>query len=466
MRTFQSLFLLAGFACLAGLPIGGVPTCCGYQAEPAATQSSTADSKELESRVDEYLMPYVSTGNFSSTVLIARNGEILFIKGYGNANRQEEIPNDEQTVFHLASISRIFTSAAIILLEQQGKLSLDDPLSKYLPDWPRGDEITIHHLLSLSAGFPNINTMPGYWAWSQKPQTPSSLCEKFRDLPIEFEPGEKTVHSNSNYNVLALLIEKTSGQSYGEFLANELFVPLGMSQTAHDDKAEPVPHEAIGYRPVGLADLQESQTLDWTVKTGNGSIYSSVTDLYKFDRMLANRSLLNDSSVDKLFTEHFPNHGYGWFVQQQPGGRELYINGRSPGFGAFWVRAAEPDITVIILGNLYNSVSTPIGRDLVKLVMGEDVRPETISPEEPDPKLLEQIAGAYQFGPDFYRPNAKRNFIVRQGHLFSGQDWLIPAGESTFVHRIYWSTLKFESDASGAFTRVLYDDFVGHRVND
>ena len=108
----------------------------------------------------------------------------------------------------------------------------NDRLSKHFAGWPRGDEITIHHLLTSSAGFPNINSMPDYGTWQMFSQTPEILVEKFRDLPLEFEPGEQSVHSNSNYNVLALLIEKLSGRTYGEFLEDEIFTPLAMTHTA------------------------------------------------------------------------------------------------------------------------------------------------------------------------------------------------------------------------------------------
>ncbi|MCZ6507294.1 MAG: serine hydrolase, partial [Acidobacteria bacterium] len=223
----------------------------------------------LEADVDRYLQPYLDTGNFSGSILIGRKGKILLSKAYGSASLEHGVANTPRTVFHLASVSGIFTSAAILLLEQQGKLSVDDRLSKHLPGWPRGDEITIDHLLTSSAGFPNINSMPDYHSWQMFPQTPETLVERFRHLPLELEPGEKWVHSNSNYNVLALLIEKLSGRTYGEFLEDEIFAPLEMAQTAHHgDATRVVPHLATGYTPAGLARRIKAPTIDWSVKTG------------------------------------------------------------------------------------------------------------------------------------------------------------------------------------------------------
>lgn len=426
-----------------------------------------ADSSEasLEARVDRVVEPYLATGNFSGSVLVARKGKILLSKGYGFSDRKKQVPNGPQTVFHLASVSRIFTSAAIMLLEQKGKLSVDDTLSTHLPDWPRGDEITIHHLLTLSAGFPNINSLPGYGAWSKSPQTAASLCEKFRDLSLEFPPGTRSVHSNSNYNALALLIEKCSGLTYGEFLTRELFAPLGMIQTAHDDHSErAVPHEAIGYIPVGLAEMEVMETPDWSVKTGNGSIYSTTKDLYRFDRMLANRTLLDGASITKLFKQHFPLHGYGWFVRDNPDTKLVSISGRSPGFAAAWVRSVDPDVTVIVLGNMYNNVPYEINRDLRAMTHDEPVDPRPLSPDPPSPSLLADIIGSYKFGPEFYRPDGTVRFHVKDGHLFDGSSaWMIPAGGMNFVHRVYWSDLKFRRDASGKVVDLKYDNFVGVR---
>ena len=425
-----------------------------------------AEAPSLESRVDAYLAPYLETANFSGSVLIARKGEILLAKGYGLANREEKMANGPRTAYYLASASRIFTSAAILLLAQEGRLSIQDPLSKHLPEWPCGDEITIHHLLTLSAGLPNINTLRGYGMWSQSIQTPASLCEKFRDLPLEFEPGAKSVHSNSNYNVLALLIEKLSGRSYGDFLQEKLFRPLGMERTAHDDDSKrPVAHRAQGYRPVGHAGLRPDAFLQWSVKTGNGSIYSTVEDLYRFDRMLAAKSLLSETSVAQTFTEHFPSHGYGWFVLNDGDApRQVTIGGRSPGFGSSWRRAVDADVTVIVLGNLYNGVPTTISRELLAMAMGRKVTPCPLRADPPDPSVLAAVVGAYQFGADFYRANARLTFYQQDGHLFQRGSWIIPAGELTFVHRTYWSTLTFQRDESGKINRLKYDDFIGTRV--
>lgn len=427
---------------------------------------SGARAQTLQNEVERYLEPYLRTGNFSGAVLIARRDTVLLSRGYGLADSETGDVNTPETVFHLASVSRIFTSAAILLLEQRGLLSVEDPISRHLPDWPRGDEITIHHLLSLSSGLPNINSLPGYGRWQATRQTPSTLAAKFRDLPLEYVPGTRSEHSNSNYVLLALLVERISGRPFGDFLEEWLFAPLGMRSTAHHGKAnEEVARGAIGYTPVGLAEMRPTPVIDWSVKAGHGSVYSTVSDLYRFDRALAKASLLDEEMVSKLLTEHFPSNGYGWFVGERFGAQLVYINGRSPGFGAYWGRSVEEDVTVIVLGNLYSSAPNTIAEDLLALTLGASYEVPTIQFEPPDPELLAEVAGSYQFGPEFYRPNGTVAFHVRDGHLFNGRDWVMPstAGPLHFVHRIYWSDLEFRRDTSGRVTELLYDDYVGHR---
>lgn len=423
-------------------------------------------AQSLEDQVEAYLEPFVATNNFSGSVLIAQKGEVLLSRGYGYADVAREVPNTPHSVFHLASVSRQFTSAAILLLQQRGFLSVDDPLSKYLPDWPRGDEITIHHLLTLSAGFPNINSISGYDALLRRPQTPATLAGRFQNLPLEFEPGSTTVHSNSNYVVLALLVETISGMSFGDFLRDDLFLPLGMSRTAHHVDADaPIPDEAIGYSLVGLSELEPAREIDWSGKAGHGSIYATTEDLYRFDRALVEGSLLNDASVAALFTEHFPRNGYGWFVGERFGSREVYLNGRSPGFGTYWGRSVNEDVTVIVLGNLYSSMPNTIGRDLLALALGQPTEAATLKIDAPNPELLDAIVGSYEFGPDFYRPNGSVSFQVRDGHLFNRGDWVMPTegDELHFVHRRYGSDLVFVRGDDGHIVELHYDEYVGRK---
>src|SRR5262245_40890765 len=195
-----------------------------WAVHPLLAQSSQSPGN-LESKVDAYLKPYQSLSAFSGQVLMARGGRILLSKAYGMANYELEVANTTDTKIHIASLSKTFTAASILLLQQRGSLSVQEPLAKYLPDYPHGTEITIHHLLTHTSGIPDINGMPAYDTVSRYPQTPASLIAVFRDKPLMGAPGSRYRYSNSNYNLLAFIIEKESGDSYGEFVRKNLLEP-------------------------------------------------------------------------------------------------------------------------------------------------------------------------------------------------------------------------------------------------
>lgn len=451
MQSSRLLWLLVATALGLVAALGWAETAPG-----SATRS-------LETEVDQLLEPYLTTGNFSGSILVGSKGEVLLAKGYGFANVEHRVPNTPQTVFHLASVSRVFTSTAILLLEQAGKLELGDPLAKHLPDFPNGAKINIQHLLTLSAGIPDINSLPQYDIWSLSPQTPADLVARFRDLPLEFPPGERSVHSNSNFNVLALLIERLSGMTFGEYLDHKIFTPLGMAQTSHDgDPSRIVPFRASGYTPTGVAGATNAPYLYWSVKTGNGSLYSTVGDLYRFDRALAKPGILTARNLEGAFTEHFEANGYGWFLRPRFEDREIYINGRSPGFGSYLGRLEENDLTVIVLGNLYNSVATDIARSTMAIALGREYEPPAFRSDPITPALLRELPGDYQFGDDFYSPGRRYTMTAENGHLLADGDWLMPTAEELhFIHRIYGSELVFVRSSDGEIVACLWDGRAG-----
>jgi len=250
----------------------------------------------LRVRVDDYLAPYVKGNNFLGAVLIAKGDHVLVSSAYGESSYELHAANSPSTRFHIASVSKPFTAAAILILEQRGMLHVSDPVSRFLPDFPNGHKITLQNLLTHTSGIPNVNNLPEYQSASRFPQTPASLVELFKSKPPNFEPGTKYEYSNSNYNLLAFVIEQVSHKSYGAFLRESIFDPLGLENTGHDGNASDViTNAATGYQPRGVADLERSPYIDWSAKTGNGSLYSTTSDLLKFVRAYGEGRLLPSS---------------------------------------------------------------------------------------------------------------------------------------------------------------------------
>lgn len=419
---------------------------------------------DIEMKVDAYVQPYLGMKAFSGSILIARGGEILLAKGYGSANYELDVPNTPQTKFHLASISKTFTSAAVMILEKRGALTVQDPLAKYIPDYPNGDKITIHHLLIHTSGIPNINDFPEYGDWSRLPQTTASLVEKFKNRPPNFEPGARYEYSNSNYNMLAYIIEKVSGRSYGDFLKESIFNPLGMRDTGHDGRASAlVKNVASGYTPAGYEDLEKTPCLDWTIKTGNGSIYSTVEDMYKWDRALYTEKILSRASLDKTFTPHVDEAvGYGWFIGRRLNRRCIRMSGRSPGFQGEIHRYVDDDACVIVLGNNYSGAASFMINDIAAIAFSEPYERLAVNKElKIDPPVMASYTGFYQGGEDFFVPNASLTIEEREGHLamrwsLGGLSWLVPMTESQFYDRTFGGRVTFVKNERGEISHLIY----------
>lgn len=422
------------------------------------TATQVSGERRLEFQVDAYVKPYMDIGSFNGTVLIARNGKVLLSKGYGMANYELNVPNTPQTKFHLASISKTFTAAAIIMLQERGLLSFNDPLTKFIPDYQNGDKITVHHLLTNTSGIPNINNFPEYDAWSKFPHTPEDLIEKFKNKPLDFEPGRRGyIESNGNYNLLAFIIEKLSGKSYGEFLEQNIFAPLEMKDTGHDGRAEAIlKNRASGYVPAEVSEVKNASYLDWSIKTGNGSIYSTVEDLYKWDRSLYTEKILKKASVEKMFKE-----GYGWFDSKRFNRRAIRMNGRSPGFQTEIQRYVNDDVCIIVLGNNYAPTASPITEDLAAMTFGEKYEiPKLAKPIKLNSKIYDAYVGRYQFDADFFVPGGIYAIEKRNDQIYmmrgANDDALMPQSETDFFNRTFWATIIFVKNGKGEVTNLIW----------
>jgi CubicO group peptidase (beta-lactamase class C family) len=176
---------------------------------------------------------------------------------------------------------------AILQLEEQGRLSVSDSVARFVPDFLNGDRIKLEHLLTHTSGIPNVNDLPDYDTFARSPHTVEQLVAKFSSLPLDFQPGSDYHYSNSNYNLLALILEKVSGENYGDYVRKHILDQAGMQNTGHDGEAlRLISIVASGYEPAGINSYEKAPYLDWSNKTGNGSLYSTVDDLYRFDRAL------------------------------------------------------------------------------------------------------------------------------------------------------------------------------------
>jgi CubicO group peptidase (beta-lactamase class C family) len=415
-----------------------------------AAAVSAADT----ARMDQLVRAYVDQGRFNGSVLVARDGDVLFAKGYGFANAEWEVHNAPDTKFRLGSITKQFTAACILLLEEKGKLSTADPVKRHLPDAPAAwDVITIHHLLTHTSGIPNFTSLPEYRTVKLSPTTAEKTYRLFRDKPLDFQPGQKMSYSNSNYLLLGHLIERISGETYTAFLTRNVLEPLGMKDSGYDSRAL-IPRRAAGYlrTPKGLAN---ADYVDMTIPHAAGALYSTVEDLFKWNRGLYGGKLLTARSLERMTTPGQGNYAYGLVVRDVAGRKVIGHGGGIEGFNTHLDWHPGEQITVAVLANQNTPATAEIASHLASLARGEKV---TLPSERPavsvDPKKLEAYAGTYTLRPGF-------DLIVTldSGQLAAqatGQPKapLFAASETTFFLKVVQAEIEFVA-AGGKVTHLI-----------
>jgi CubicO group peptidase (beta-lactamase class C family) len=332
----------------------------------------------VAAKLDAYMSALASAQRFSGAVLVARDGKVVLAKGYGMANYEWDVPNTPSTRFRLGSITKQFTSMAIMQLVEKGLLSVDDPITRRLPDYPKtGDRITIHHLLTHTSGIPSYTGVPEYQKNMRVAFTAAQMIDGFKDKPLEFAPGEKFKYDNSGYFLLGAIIEKVSGEPYEAYLQAHIFDPLGMKDSGYDRPQTLLKHRAAGYdwSPSGP---RNTEYLDMGQPYAAGSLYSTVEDLYTWDQALYTEKLVKRATLDAIFTPRIESapgvqYAYGWSVSTVHKRRMIGHGGGINGFATFIARFPDERAVVIILRNVLRPDGPPVQNDLAEILFSEPV---------------------------------------------------------------------------------------------
>jgi CubicO group peptidase (beta-lactamase class C family) len=435
-----------------------------------ASTATVAQNGFATTAVDAYLQPYVQSQNFSGVVLVEKNEKIIFEKAYGFADRDKHLRNDPTTRFHIASLSMQFTAAAILRLVDQGSIKLNEHASDFVRGVDGADKITIRDLLTERSGLPDINALPNYdYVVLQHHQTPGTLIKAIEGMPLLFQPGSKFLHEeHSAYNLLALIVEEKTGLPFALALQKLVFRRLGLTASgADDDSVVNAGSMAKGYAPKGAYELTPANAIHWSGKAGNASVYTSANDEARWVHALFNDHVLSTASRN-LVLDTSLGVGYGWFKGELKrfGKIVYYMNGRSPGFSSFVLYLPDTQSTVILLGNVYSSATSPMGYDLAALSLGLPYENLHFMDPAPVAAQLNSCAGTFQFGPDFYQPNAKVTLIANDRGLSlrwpSGElSALLPLDRDRFIDRSYWQEVRIERDSVGKPNALVYDRFRG-----
>jgi CubicO group peptidase (beta-lactamase class C family) len=309
-----------------------------------------ACSQPRPQNLDSLLTAYHDTAGFNGSVLVARKGAIILEKGYGFKNIRARITNDSNTIFQIGSITKQFTSAIILQLQEQKKLSVHDYLSKFLPDFPGSNKITIEQLLTHTSGVYNYTNDRVFMnTRSTQPISRDSLLALFSNKPPDFQPGQKFSYSNSNYILLGCVIEKVTGTSYFKVVRDSIFRPLHMDHSGFDYTDLRSPDKALGYSSPS-ADTA-AIIVDSSVSFAAGAIYTTVQDLYRWNNALLSDKVISRASLEQAFTPHLEKYGYGWMIDSVEGKRALYHGGGIPGFVALIYRIPADSTCIIALLN-------------------------------------------------------------------------------------------------------------------
>ena len=338
----------------------------------ALAQTSASDDAEISEKVDAYIAAEMRTEKMPGLALaVVRDGQIIKARGYGLANIELDVPVKAETIFQTGSVGKQFTATAVMMLVEDGKIRLDDPIGKYLPSAPATwKNITVRNLLTHTYGIHDYETEslkkkgPAF-VNLRNDYTEDDLFKKFSGLPLDFPPGSQWRYSNSGYVILGILIHKVTGQFYGDVLQERIFRPLGMTSTRIISEADIIPNRAAGYRLVN-GEIKNQEWVSPTLNTtADGALYTNVVDMAKWDAALYTEKLLKQGSLNQMWTPVRLNdgktaeYGFGWDINRVNGHRLIEHGGAWQGFTTQISRYVDDKFTVIVLTNLDSEHSEP-----------------------------------------------------------------------------------------------------------
>ena len=434
--------------------------------EQPATAAQAATTQTLAAEIDERLQRLVAENAPGLALLAKRGDEVLYNQGFGLADLAHHAPVTPDTKFRIGSVTKNFTAAAILKLCDEGQLSVDDPLSKYLPDFPRGDEVTIAQLMNHTSGIYSYTSAPDFFSNVRLGTDEASWIKTFQDRPFDFAPGSKWSYNNSAYFLLGHLVSKISGKPYGQYLEETFFQPLGMEATGVHDPTTVLRHEAYGYSftPSGF-----EKALDWDMSKagGAGALYSTTGDLARWTSALFAGQVISDESLAAavsptiLANGENTHYGFGWFIDTHRGLPRYSHGGGLQGFSSHLAYYPEQDFTVVVL---HNALPTAPGMDTAAL--SQKIAETFLSNQMTDPadrpidatvsvETMKKYVGQYDYKSAVMTVSLENDQLFAQ---ITGQPRfeIYPASPTTFFLKAVEAEMQFQLDEGGNVTGVRH----------
>lgn len=458
----RALFAAALVVILAGALDRGMRA--QTQAAPAAVvpaQPAALDRSVLEQKIDELLAAHAKVNGFSGTVLLASRGQPVFVKGVGYANVEWQVPNTAKTKFRIGSMTKQFTSMLVMQLREQGKVKLEDSVCVYVTPCPDAwKPVTIHHLLTHTSGIPTYTGIASWRETNMVPKTIDQMVAIFRDLPLQWTPGDRYAYNNSGYFLLGVVIEKASGKKYEQALQEMILTPLGLTDTGYDWSKTIIPRRASGYSGRG-ASVANAAALDMQQPYAAGSLYSTVDDLLKWDQALYTEKLLPAAAKQVMWTPFKDNYAYGWIVSEPSaalfgGHPRLAHSGGINGFSSVIVRLPDTNVTVIVLANNDTVNASAVGRDVAAVYYGQPYTiPAVRTVATINPAVLDGYVGKYELAPGFVITVTREGNSLMTQATGQGKFEIFPESETTFFAKVTELSVTFVKDAGGKVTHFL-----------
>jgi CubicO group peptidase (beta-lactamase class C family) len=404
-------------------------------------------------------------------VLVARDGQVLVEKGYGMASIEHRVKVTPESKFRIGSVTKQFIGAAILRLQQEGKLSVEDKLSKFIPDYPRGDEVTIHHLLTHTSGIHSFTSKPEFFEAVTVGAKPEDHIRSFQNDPYDFDPGTKWLYNNSGYFLLGHIIEKVSGQFYGDYLREVFFEPLGMQDTGVHNASLILPFEATGYS-YETGQLKKALSWDMSKAGAAGALYSTVRDLHLWNEALFNGRVLEAKSIEMAFTPartsaedpsepKTAGYGYGWSIQSLRGLTEISHGGGLHGFLSYLMRLPQETFTICILANCAPPFPgldpASLSRDIAEFFLWERLDPRVTHKVVADisPEALDAMLGRYDYGFGVLTVSRKGDRMYAR---LSGQPEheIYAKSENQFFWKVVEAEVNFVKDEHGKVVKAVH----------
>ena len=351
--------------------------------------------KNYPALLNDYAQAAFNVKDFNGVMLVMQKGKVIYKKAFGMADREWNVANTVNTKFRIGSVTKQFTATCILQLAEQGKLNIDDKLSKYIPDYPKGDSITIHMLLSHTSGIKNYTELSEFWPIAVLPLSTDSMIALFKNQPLDFSPGTKWNYSNSGFFLVGVIVEKASGKKFNDYLLENVIKKVGLKNTSMDRLDSVLAFRAKGYGKNEQGVWQHAMYISMEGPFSAGAIVSTIDDLYQWTEALHHNKVLTSESTKKMMTPYMNNYGYGIGIDSLKTHKRVSHNGGIPGFVTNLSYYPADDVCVVVLSN-NGSNSDVVSGALASIMFDLPVQKPYIPKEvKIDTAILDNYVGKY-----------------------------------------------------------------------